>query len=327
VETPRVHHALGGAAAAWPLAARAQQPMMPVIGFIDPRSPEAVTGRLRAFRQGLKEAGFIEGENVAIAYRWAENQLDRLPELVADLMRRQVAVLATGGAPAAFAAKAATTTIPVVFLMGDDPVRLGVVASLARPGGNLTGINLLIAELATKRLGLLRELVPGASRIAVLVNPADRPLTENQLAELKTAAPALGLQIQVFSANTSREIDAAFEMMGRERPDALFVAATPFLNARGVQLAQLAAFHRLPAAYALRESAEAGGLMSYGASVVDAFRQFGIYTGRILKGAKPADLPVMQSSKFELVINHNTARMLGLTVPDTLLARADEVIE
>jgi ABC-type uncharacterized transport system substrate-binding protein len=196
-----------------------------------------------------------------------------------------------------------------------------------RPGGNLTGINLFIAELATKRLELLRELVPGAARIAVLVNPADRPLTENQLAELKTAAAAMGLQIQVFSANIHREIDVAFEMMGRARPDALFVAATPFLNGRGVQLAQLAAFHRLPAAYALRESAEAGGLMSYGASIADAFRQFGIYTGRILKGAKPADLPVMQSSKFELVINHNTARMLGLTVPDTLLARADEVIE
>jgi putative ABC transport system substrate-binding protein len=318
---------LGGAAAACPLTSQAQQPMMPVIGFIDPRSPEAVTGRLRAFRQGLKEAGFTEGENVAIAYRWAENQLDRLPELIADLMHHQVAVLATGGAPAAFAAKAATTTIPVVFLMGDDPVRLGLVASLARPGGNLTGINLFIAELATKRLELLRELVPGASRIAVLINPADRPLTENQLAELKTAAPAIGLQIQVFSANTSREIDVAFKMMGRERPDALFVTATPFLNGRGVQLAQLAAFHRLPATYALRESAEAGGLMSYGASVVDAFRQLGSYTARILKGAKPADLPVVQSSKFELVINHNTARMLGLTVPDTLLARADEVIE
>jgi ABC-type uncharacterized transport system substrate-binding protein len=318
---------LGGTIIACPLAARAQQPAMPVIGFIDPRSPEAVTDRMRGFRQGLKEAGFVEGESVTIAYRWAENQLDRLPELVADLVRHQVAVLATGGAPAAFAAKAATTTIPVVFLMGDDPVRLGLVASLARPGGNLTGINLFIAELATKRLELLRDLVPSASRIAALVNPADRPLTENQLAELKTAAPAIGLQIQVFSANTSREIDAAFEMMGRERPDALFVAATPFLNSRLVQLAQLAAFHRIPATYALREGAEAGGLMSYGASVVDAFRQLGIYTGRILKGAKPAELPVVQSSKFELVINHNTARMLGLTVPDTLLARADEVIE
>src|SRR5262249_8852326 len=220
--------ALGAAAAAWPLAVRAQQPGMPVIGFIDPRSPEAVTDRLRGFRQGLKEAGFLEGENVAIVYRYAEKQLDRLPELVADLIRRPIAVLATGGAPAAFAAKAATTTIPVVFLMGDDPVRVGLVASLARPGGNLTGINLFIAELATKRLELLRELVPGASRIAVLVNPADRPLTENQLAELKAGALAMGLQIQVFSANAIREIDAVFETMGRERPDALFVAATPF---------------------------------------------------------------------------------------------------
>ena len=300
---------------------------MPVIGFIDPRSPEVVTDRLRGFRQGLKESGYVEGENVAIIYRWAENQLDRLPELVADLIRRQVSVLVIGGAPAAFAAKAATTTTPTVFLIGDDPVRLGLVASLARPGGNLTGINILIAELAAKRLALLRELVPAASRVAVLVNPADAPLTENQLNELKAAAPGLGLQIQVLNANTSREIDAGFETMGRERPDALFVAATPFLNGRRVQLAQLAAFHRLPAAYPLRESAEVGGLMSYGASVVDAFRQLGVYTGRILKGAKPANLPVVQSSKFELVINAGTARMLGLTVPPSLLAIADEVIE
>ena len=299
---------------------------MPVIGFIDPRSPEAVTDRLRGFRQGLKEAGFVEGENVAIAYRWAENQLDRLPELVADLMRRRVAVLATGGAPAAFAAKAATTTIPTVFLIGDDPVRLGLVASLARPEGNLTGINILIVELAAKRLELLRTLVPAATRIAVLVNPAD-PVMENQLKEVQAAALASGLKIQVLNANTSGEIVAAFETMGRERPDALFVAAAPFLNGRRVQLAQLAALHRLPATYPLRESAEVGGLMSYGVSVVDAFRQFGVYTGRILKGAKPADLPVVQSAKFELVINVETARMLGLTVPPSLLAVADEVIE
>jgi putative ABC transport system substrate-binding protein len=313
-------------AAAWPLAARAQQPAMPLVGFVDPRSPEAVTDRLRGFRQGLKEAGFVEGENVAIAYRWAENQLDRLPELVADLMRRRVAVLATGGAPAAFAAKAATTTIPTVFLIGDDPVRLGLVASLARPEGNLTGINILIVELAAKRLELLRALVPAATRIAVLVNPAD-PVTENQLKEVQAAALASGLKIQVLNANTSGEIVAAFETIGRERPDALFVAASPFLNGRRVQLAQLAALHRLPAAYPLRESAEVGGLMSYGVSVVDGFRQFGAYTGRILKGAKPADLPVVQSSKFELVINVETARMLGLTVPPSLLAVADEVIE
>ena len=318
---------LGGAAATWPLAARAQPPAMPVIGFVDSRSPEVVADRLRGFRQGLKESGYVEGENVAIIYRWAENQLDRLPELVADLIRRQVSVLVTGGAPAAFAAKAATTTIPTVFLIGDDPVRLGLVASLARPGGNLTGSNIFIAELAAKRLALLRELVPRASRVAVLVNPADAPLTENQLNELKVAAPGLGLQIQVLNANTTREIDDGFETMGRERPDALFVAATPFLNGRRVQLAQLAAFHRLPAAYPLRESAEVGGLMSYGASVVDAFRQLGVYTGRILKGAKPANLPVVQSSKFELVINAGTARMLGLTVPPSLLAIADEVIE
>jgi putative tryptophan/tyrosine transport system substrate-binding protein len=317
---------IGGAAALWPAAARAQQAAMPLIGFIDPRSPEAVTDRLRGFRQGLKEAGFVEGENVAIAYRWAENQLDRLPDLVADLMRRRIAVLATGGAPAAFAVKAATTTIPTVFLVGDDPVRLGLVASLARPEANLTGINILIVELAAKRLELLRALVPSATRIAVLVNPED-PVTENQLKDVQAAALASRLKIQVLDANTSGEIVAAFETIGRERPDALFVAASPFLNGRRVQLAQLAALHRLPAAYPLRESAEVGGLMSYGVSVVDAFRQVGVYTGRILKGAKPADLPVVQSAKFELIINVETARMLGLTVPPSLLALADEVIE
>jgi ABC-type uncharacterized transport system substrate-binding protein len=322
----RAFMALLGGAAAWPLAARAQQPAMPVIGFLDPRMPEAITDRVRGFRQGLKEVGFVEGENVAILYRYAENQLDRLPELVADLIRRHVTVLVTGGASAALAAKAATTTIPSVFLIGDDPVRFGLVESLARPGGNLTGINILIVELATKRLELLRALVPTATRIAVLVNQAD-PVTENQLREVQAAALTMGLKIQVLNANTSREIYAVFETMGPERPDVLFVAATPFLNGRSVQLAQLAAFHRLPAAFALREGSDAGGLMSYGANVVDAFRQAGVYIGRILRGAKPADLPVVQSSKFELVINAGTARMLGLTVPASLLALADEVIE
>jgi len=317
---------IGGAAAVWPLAARAQQPAMPAIGFLDPRAPEAITDRLRGFRQGLKETGFVEGENVTIIYRYAENQLDRLPELVADLVRRQVTVLLTGGGPAAFAAKAATTTIPAVFLIGDDPVRHGLVASLARPEGNLTGINIFIVELAPKRLELLRALVPTAARIAVLVNRTD-PVTENQSKEVEAAALTMGLKIQVLNANSSREIYDAFETIGRERPDAVFVAASPFLNGRSVQLAQLEAFHRLPSAFALREGAESGGLMSYGANVVDAFRQAGIYTGRILKGAKPADLPVVQSSKFELIINAGTARMLGLTVPPSLLAIADQVIE
>jgi ABC-type uncharacterized transport system substrate-binding protein len=315
-----------GGAAAWPLAARAQQPAMPVIGFLDPRTPKTVTDRLRGLRQGLKEAGFVEGENVAIVYRYAENQLDRLPELMADLVRRHVTVLVTGGAPAAYAAKAATTMIPTVFLIGDDPVRLGLVTSLARPGGNLTGVNIFLGEVATKRLEFLRTLVPTATRIAVLVNPTD-PVTENQLREVQAAALATGLKVQVLNANTTREIYAVFETVGSERPDALFVAASPFLNGRSVQLAQLAAFHRLPSAYSLREAAEVGGLMSYGANVVDAFRQAGAHVGRILKGAKPADLPVVQSSRFELLINVGTAHMLGLTVPASLLALADEVIE
>jgi len=317
---------LGGAAAAWPLAARAQQPAMPVIGFLDTRSPDTwIEDRLRAFRQGLKDTGYVERENVAIEYRWGENQVDRLPELAAELVRRQVAVLVTtGGAPALAAAKAATTTIPIVFVVAEDPVRLGFVASLARPGGNATGVNIFTIELAAKRLELLRELVPGAARMAVLVTAAS---AETTVRDVEAAARALGLQIQVFNVSAIREIDAAFATFARERPDALFVAGDPFLGGRRVQLAQLAAFHRLPATYALRDYAEAGGLMSYGPSIKDAWRQVGVYTGRILKGAKPADLPVVQSSKFELVINAQTARMLGLTVPEKLLVAADEVIE
>ncbi len=315
-----------GGAAIWPLAARAQQPAMPVIGFLDNRSPDAMMeDRLRAFRQGLKDTGYVERENVAIEYRWAEYQLDRLPELAAELVRRQVAALVTTGGPVALAAaKAATTMIPIVFVVAEDPVRLGFVASLARPGGNLTGINLFTIELAAKRLELLRELVPGVARMAVFVTPAN---AETTVRDTEAAARALGLQIQLFNVSTIREIDAAFATFARERPDALFFAGDPFLSARRVQLVQLAAFHRLPTTYALRDYAEAGGLVSYGPSIKDAFRQIGIYTGRILKGAKPADLPVVEPNKFELVINAGTARMLGLTVPDKLLVAADEVIE
>jgi ABC-type uncharacterized transport system substrate-binding protein len=318
---------LGGVAAAWPVAVRAQQSAMPVIGLLDPRSPDAMADRLRAFRQGLKDTGHVEGENVAILYHFAENQVDRLPALAADLVRRQVAVIAAGGAPAAFAAKAATTTIPTLFAVGEDPVRLGLVTSLARPSGNLTGINVFNTEIAAKRLDLLRELLPRAARVAVLINPTDAT-TEATLRDLEAAARVIGLQVQVLKADTTREINVAFESIGRDRPDALFVAASPFLNGRRVQLVQLAAFHHLPATYALRECAEVGGLMSYGADIADVFRQLGVYAGRIVKGvAKAADLPVVQSSKFELVINVETARMLGLTVPPVLLARADEVIE
>jgi putative ABC transport system substrate-binding protein len=306
---------LGGAAAAWPLAARAQQPAMPVVGFLDSRSPDGLTDRVRQFRQGVKEAGYVEGENVAIEYRWAEGQFDRLPVLAAELVRRQVAVIVASGGPAvAFVAKAATTTIPSVFIVAEDPVRLGLVASLARPGGNLTGINFYSQELAAKRLELLRELVPGAVRVAVLVNPNNARNTEITLKDVETAARAMGLQIQVYNASTNREIDAAFASLARERPDALQ------LSLQAMRLA-------MPAAYSGREYAEVGGLMSYGSDVRDAYRQIGVYTGRILKGTKPADLPVIQASKLELVINLQTARMLGLEVPPTLLARADEVIE
>jgi putative ABC transport system substrate-binding protein len=317
-----------GAAATWPLAAQAQQAAVPVIGLLDSRSPDALTDRLRGFRQGLKDTGYVEGENVAIEYRWAENQLDRLPALAAELVRRRVAVITTSGGPAvAFAAKAATTTIPIVFSVAEDPVRLGLVASLARPGGNLTGVNFLVGELTAKRLELLRALVPAATRFAVLVNPAHATNTETTLREIDLAARAMGLQIQVLNASTSREIDAAFATFVRERPDAVFVGADSFFVSRRVQLTNLAVRHAVPATYSARDFAEVGGLMSYGASLTDASRQTGVYTGRILKGAKPADLPVVQSTKFELVINAQTARMLGLTVPDKLLVAADEVIE
>jgi putative tryptophan/tyrosine transport system substrate-binding protein len=315
---------LGGAAAAWPLAARAQQPAMPVIGFLGASTPETNLERMRAFHLGLKETGYVEGDNVTILYRWAENHVDRLPDLVADLARRQVAVLATYGNAPALAAKAATTTIPIVFSVTEDPVQSGLVVSLARPGGNLTGINTLSTELAAKRLGLLHELVPGAVKVAVLVDPASPP-TKTTLREVEIAARAVRLPIQVFNASTSDEIDAAFATLARERPDALFVGPGFLFTSRRVQLVHLATLHKVPATYSQRQFAEIGGLMSYGSP--DTHRELGVYAGRILKGAKPADLPVVQSSKLELVINAQTARMLGLAVPPSLLARAGEVIE
>jgi putative ABC transport system substrate-binding protein len=318
---------LGGAAAAWPLAARAQQPAMPVIGFLHPTSPEAFAENLRGFRQGLKETGYVEGENVAFEFRWADGQLDRLPQLAADLVRQRVAVIVTASPPAAFAAKEASATIPIVFGMAQDPVKLGLVASLARPGGNLTGINFLLTELAAKRLELLREMVPAAKRLAVLVNPAQATNTESTLQEVQAGAQAMGLQIRVINVGTTSEIDAAFAGFEHERPDALFVGSGTLFTGRRVQLTQWAAHHRMPASYAGREYVEAGGLMSYGSNTTDALRQSGAYVGRILRGVKPADLPVVQSSKFELIINAQTARILGLEVPPTLLARADDVIE
>jgi putative tryptophan/tyrosine transport system substrate-binding protein len=317
----------GSSVAGWPLAARAQQSgPMPAIGFLSPTTPETLGDRLRGFRQGLKETGFVEGENVVVVYRWAENQMDRLPELAAELVRRQVNVIAASTAASALAVKGVTTTIPSVFLVPEDPVRFGLVASLARPGGNLTGVNLFTGELSAKRLELLREMVPGITRVAALVNPTS-PSAETTVRDVEAAARAMGLQIQVRNASTSREIDAAFASFGRERPDAVFVMLDVFLNSRRAQLVNLASRHALPATYTNRDFAEMGGLMSYGADIADAFRQVGVYTGRILKGAKPAELPVLQLNKFELVINHQTARMLGLTVPDKLLVAADEVIE
>jgi putative tryptophan/tyrosine transport system substrate-binding protein len=318
---------LGGAAAACPVVAHAQQLSLPVIGYLDSQSPGVFADiLLRPFWQGLKDIGYAERENVAIEYRWADNQIDRLPELAAELVRRRVAVIIASAPPAALAAKAATTTIPVVFGVGDDPVKIGLVASLARPGGNLTGINFFSSEVAAKRMELLREIVPSTTRVAVLVDPAFT-LTESLVRDAETAARAMGLQSQVVGASTSREINAAFANFGRERPDGLFVGTGPFLTSRRVQLALLAGRYGVPAIYGSRLFTEAGGLMNYGASLTDAYRQMGIYAGRILKGANPADLPVVQSTKFELVINAETARMLGLEIPPSLLARADEVIE
>jgi putative ABC transport system substrate-binding protein len=314
---------IGGAAATWPLAAGAQQPTVPVVGFIRDGSADGSARFVAAFRKGLNETGYIEGQNVTVEYHWLEGQYDRLPALLGDLVRRQVAVIATPGVVPSRAAKAATSTIPIVFGVGDDAVRLGLVASLARPGGNATGVNFFNGEVIAKRLRLLQDLVPKVARVAVLVNPANIA----QLREAQEAAPTIGLQIQILNASTISEIDAAFTTLARERPDALFVAADAFFLDRRVQLATLTARDRIPATYATRELVAAGGLMSYGTDIADVFHQVGVYTGRILKGAKPADLPVLQTTKFEFVINRTTARALGLEIPASVLSIVDEVIE
>jgi putative ABC transport system substrate-binding protein len=317
-----------GSAAAWPVVARGQQAAMPVIGFVNAGSADASAGNVTAFRQGLSETGYVEGQNVTVEYHWLEGQYDGLPALMADLVRRRVAVIATPASnAAALAAKDATATIPIVFSVGDDPVKLGLVASLARPGDNATGANRFSGEVVAKRLGLLRELVPKAVRVAVLVNPGNATVAETTLRDVQEAARVIGLQIQVLNASTSGEIDAAFAPLQRERPDALFVAADSFFFSRRVQIATLAARERIPAAYVNRDHVVAGGLMSYGTDGADGFRQVGVYTGKILKGAKPAELPVVQPTKFEFVINLKTAKVLGLTIPETLLATADEVIQ
>jgi putative tryptophan/tyrosine transport system substrate-binding protein len=319
---------LGGAAATWSFAARAQQPAMPVIGYLGSESPDAFAGRLRAFRQGLSETGHVEGNNVAIEYRWAENQYDRFPALMADLVRREVTVIvAVTGTPPALAAKAATATIPIVFATAGDPVSLGLVASLNRPGGNLTGVATLTVELGPKQLEVLGELVPTATIIALLVNPTNPTNAERLSRDLQAAARTLGLQLHVLHASTERDFDAVFASLPRLRAGALVIGSDPFFNSRSQKLVALALHHAMPTMYPFREYAMAGGLISYGNSFADAHRQVGVYTGSILKGAKPADLPVQQATKVELIVNLKTAKALGLTVPPTLLARADEVIE
>jgi len=320
---------LGGTAAAWPLAVLAQQPAMPVVGFVDGGSLDASAARAAAFRKGLNEAGYVEGQNVTVEYHWLEGRYDSAPALMADLVRRQVAVIATPGSNVAtLAAKAATTTIPIVFGFAENPVKFGLVDSLARPGGNATGINFFLAEVVAKRLQLLHDLVPKAVRIAVLVNPGNASAAKSAIRDVQEAAPAVGLQIQIIlNATTIGEIDAAFATLAREHPDALFVAPDGFLDSRRAQFATLAARERIPTAYTTRDAVAAGGLMRYGTDVPEMFRQVGVYTGRILKGAKPAELPVLQSTKFEFVINLKTARALGIEVPPGVLSIADEVIE
>ena len=318
--------ALGGGAAAWPLAVRAQQPAVPVVGYLNSGSPGPSTPTVAFFRQALAEAGYVEGRTVTIEYRWAEGQYDRLPAMAAELVHRQVAVIVASPTPAALAAKGATTTIPIVFNVAGDPVKLGLVSSLARPEGNATGVHFFQAELGAKQLGLLRELLPAAARVGLLVNP-DSAFVEGVTKDVTAAGAALGVQIDVVQARDSRQIESAFATLVRNKADGLLVGADSFLFNRRVQLATLATRHTVPTVYFNRECTEAGGLMSYGTNTPEMHRQLGVYTSRILKGAKPADLPVVQSTKFELVINAQTAKILGLTVPQTLLVAADEVIE
>ena len=316
-----------GSAAAWPVVVRAQQSAMPVVGFVNSGSADTSAGFVAAFRKGLGETGYVDGQNVIVEYQWLEGQYDRLPAIMAELVRRHVAVIATWGDATAPAAKAATATIPIVFGVAQDPVKLGLVASLARPGGNATGINFFNGEVVAKRLGLLHELVPKAVRLAVLLNPANVTSFETTLRQVQEAVRTSGLQVLTFNASTSREIEAAFAILAGERPDALFVAGDGFFNSRRVQFATLATHHRIPAAYADRDFVAVGGLMSYGTDAAERYRQAGVYTGRILKGEKPSDLPVMRPTKYELVLNLMTAKALGLTIPETLLATADEVIQ
>jgi ABC-type uncharacterized transport system substrate-binding protein len=319
--------AVGGAAAIWPLTGRAQQPTLPVVGFIRDGSADANARYAAAFRKGLNETGYVEGQNVTVEYHWLEGQYDRLPALMADLVRRQVAVIATPGTTPTLAAKAATAKIPIVFGVGEDPVKLGLVASLARPGGNATGINFFANEVVAKRLRLLHELVPKIVRVAVLVNPGNASVAATTMRDVQEAGPTIGLKTQIFNATTIGEINAAFDTFARERPDALLVAADALFVSRAAQFIILTARDRIPAIYPIRDFVPAGGLMSYGTDFPDVFHQVGVYTGKILKGAKPADLPTLQSTRFEFVLNVQTARALGIEVPSGLLAIADEVIE